>query len=314
MIEVDRGRPGLRRTRRSRSGRSTTQAEADAARGGEGLDVQARRRQLPPRRPLAAAAADLRARADRVAARARLRRDLRRRRRHPGHVHRRAGARRPAARRRRGRDRQGPRERAARRRPATPTRSLIVTDVDAVYADWGTPEQRAIRRATPGGARRRGVRRGLDGAEGARRLLVRRARPAGCAAIGSIDDTQALLRGEAGTTVTRDADGSRSARRLRGDATMATTADAPTSRSTSRRAEDRGLVRAVPARGRRAALGVDPGERSVGRRGRVAARVRRAEQVRRGRGRAALARVRAPVPRPDADRAARRRASGASTR
>ena len=24
---------------------------------------------------------------------------------------------------------------------------VIVTDVDAVYADWGTPEQRAIRRA-----------------------------------------------------------------------------------------------------------------------------------------------------------------------
>ena len=26
---------------------------------------------------------------------------------------------------------------------------MIVTDVDTVYADWGTPEQRAIRRATP---------------------------------------------------------------------------------------------------------------------------------------------------------------------
>ena len=25
----------------------------------------------------------------------------------------------------------------------------IVTDVDAVYVDWGTPQQRAIRRATP---------------------------------------------------------------------------------------------------------------------------------------------------------------------
>ena len=47
----------------------------------------------------------------------RLRRHLRGRRRHPGDVRRRAGAGRPAARRRRGRDRQGPRERAARRRP-----------------------------------------------------------------------------------------------------------------------------------------------------------------------------------------------------
>src|SRR5206468_3462266 len=26
---------------------------------------------------------------------------------------------------------------------------VIATDVDAVYADWGTPDQRAIRRATP---------------------------------------------------------------------------------------------------------------------------------------------------------------------
>src|SRR5512140_142750 len=26
---------------------------------------------------------------------------------------------------------------------------VIATDVDAVYADWGTPEQRAIRRASP---------------------------------------------------------------------------------------------------------------------------------------------------------------------
>ena len=53
-------------------------------------------------------------------------------------------------------------------------------------------------------------------------------------------------------------------------------------------------------------------ERSVGCRGRVAARRRRAQQVRRDRGRAALARVRAAVPRPDADRAARSRESGAS--
>src|SRR4029450_13989914 len=28
---------------------------------------------------------------------------------------------------------------------------VIVTDVDAVYADWGTPEQQAIRRAAPAG-------------------------------------------------------------------------------------------------------------------------------------------------------------------
>ena len=55
---------------------------------------------------------------------------------------------------------------------------LIVTDVDAVYADWGTPEQRAIRSATPEELAGSRVRRGLDGAEGPRRVLVRRAAPA----------------------------------------------------------------------------------------------------------------------------------------
>ena len=98
----DRGRPrrpGVRRTRRSRSGRSTTTDEADRARrprraGRSSPTATACRRVVPS----PAAAADLRHRADRVAARARLRRDLRRRRRHPDHVHRRAGAGRPAAR------------------------------------------------------------------------------------------------------------------------------------------------------------------------------------------------------------------------
>ena len=77
---------------------------------------------------------------------------------------------------------------------------LIVTDVDAVYADWGTPEQRAIHRATPeelGGA---------EFAAGSMGPKVRAAcwfaeRTGGFAAIGAIGDTQALLQGEAGTRV-----------------------------------------------------------------------------------------------------------------
>jgi carbamate kinase len=82
----------------------------------------------------------------------------------------------------------------------------IVTDVDAVYADWGTPEQRAIRRATPealaetefaAGSMGQKVRAACSFVEETGRL----------AAIGSIEDTPALLRGEAGTIVTRDGDG-----------------------------------------------------------------------------------------------------------
>ncbi|HST16453.1 MAG TPA: carbamate kinase [Gaiellaceae bacterium] len=82
----------------------------------------------------------------------------------------------------------------------------IVTDVDAVYSDWGTPEQRAIRRATPAAL---GAAEFAAGSMGPK---VRAAcqfveRTGGLAAIGSITDTPALLRGEAGTTVTHEADG-----------------------------------------------------------------------------------------------------------
>jgi carbamate kinase len=83
---------------------------------------------------------------------------------------------------------------------------LIVTDVDAVYDDWGTPNQRRIRRATP---------EALSQAEFAAGSMGPKVRAAcsfvqetgGTAAIGSIADTPALLRGEAGTLVTPDADG-----------------------------------------------------------------------------------------------------------
>jgi carbamate kinase len=83
---------------------------------------------------------------------------------------------------------------------------LIVTDVDAVYADWGTPDQRAIRRATPEALA------ASEFAEGSMGPKVRAAcqfaeQTGGVAAIGSINDTQALLRGEAGTVVTREASG-----------------------------------------------------------------------------------------------------------
>ena len=80
----------------------------------------------------------------------------------------------------------------------------IVTDVDAVYAGWGTPDQRPIRNATPGE---------LAGSEFAAGSMAPKVRAAcwfaeqtgGFAAIGSIEDTQALLRGTAGTRVARDA-------------------------------------------------------------------------------------------------------------
>ena len=83
---------------------------------------------------------------------------------------------------------------------------LIITDVEAVFSGWGTPDQRAIRRATPEALGK------SEFAEGSMGPKVRAAcsfveETGGLAAIGSILDTPALLRGEAGTVVTRDADG-----------------------------------------------------------------------------------------------------------
>ncbi len=79
----------------------------------------------------------------------------------------------------------------------------IVTDVDAVYAGWGTPHQRAIRRASP---------EELEAAEFAAGSMGPKVRSAcwfveqtgGRAAIGSIQETAALVRGEAGTVVSRE--------------------------------------------------------------------------------------------------------------
>jgi carbamate kinase len=83
---------------------------------------------------------------------------------------------------------------------------VIVTDVDAVYDGWGTPEQRAIRRATPE------TLAASEFAAGSMRPKVRAAcqfveRTGKVAAIGSMADAPALVRGEAGTLVTHDADG-----------------------------------------------------------------------------------------------------------
>jgi carbamate kinase len=83
---------------------------------------------------------------------------------------------------------------------------VIVTDVDAVYTGWGTPDERAIRRAAPEALAT------TDFAAGSMGPKVRAAcsfveETGGHAAIGSIADTAALVRGDAGTVVTRSADG-----------------------------------------------------------------------------------------------------------
>jgi carbamate kinase len=77
----------------------------------------------------------------------------------------------------------------------------IVTDVDAVYSGWGTPEQRPIHTTTPGALADSEFAAGSMGPKvrAAREFVQRTGR---MAAIGSIVDTVALVRGEAGTIVT----------------------------------------------------------------------------------------------------------------
>jgi carbamate kinase len=76
----------------------------------------------------------------------------------------------------------------------------IVTDVDGVYSGWGTAEQKLISHATPADLL------SSEFAEGSMGPKVKAAcqfveQTGGRAAIGSINDAQALLAGEAGTTV-----------------------------------------------------------------------------------------------------------------
>jgi len=77
---------------------------------------------------------------------------------------------------------------------------VIATDVDAVYAGWGTADQHPIRRASPAELA------SSEFAEGSMGPKVRAAcmfaeRTGGIAAIGAITEIDALVRGEAGTTV-----------------------------------------------------------------------------------------------------------------
>jgi carbamate kinase len=82
----------------------------------------------------------------------------------------------------------------------------IITDVAAAYLDWGTPQQRAIRRASPAALMTTGFAEGSMGPKV--RAACSFAEETGrVAVIGSIADTVAMTRGEAGTQVTLDADG-----------------------------------------------------------------------------------------------------------
>jgi carbamate kinase len=77
---------------------------------------------------------------------------------------------------------------------------VLATDVDAVYADWGTPEQRPVGQTTPTWLREREFAGGSMGpkVEAACRFVEA---GGGRAAIGRLEDVAALAAGTAGTQV-----------------------------------------------------------------------------------------------------------------
>lgn len=83
---------------------------------------------------------------------------------------------------------------------------LLLTDVDAVYAGWGTPEARAIHRASPACLRQMTFAPGSMGPkiEAACRFV---ATGGHFAAIGALEDAAAVLEGKAGTRIAADETG-----------------------------------------------------------------------------------------------------------
>ena len=80
----------------------------------------------------------------------------------------------------------------------------IITDVDAVYLDWGTPNQRAIRSAAPEQLAGGEFAAGSMGPKVAAACEFAQ-RTGGRSVIGSIADAARLVSGEAGTVVSADA-------------------------------------------------------------------------------------------------------------
>ena len=86
---------------------------------------------------------------------------------------------------------------------------LILTDVDAVYVDWGTPQQRPLRRLSADAAMEMDAQ-GAFG-EGSMAPKIRAAvdfvrRTKGRAIITSLSQGRLAVRGKAGTTITATAE------------------------------------------------------------------------------------------------------------
>jgi len=81
---------------------------------------------------------------------------------------------------------------------------VMATDADAVYLGWGTPEARALKTVSAAELRKYAFPAGSMGpkVQAACEFAEATGRPA---AIGALEDSARMLRGEAGTTVVREA-------------------------------------------------------------------------------------------------------------
>ena len=77
---------------------------------------------------------------------------------------------------------------------------ILATDVDAVYSDWGTPEERPIVHATPDDFRHQDFPAGSMGPklEAACTFVENTGKRA---VIGALEDVAEMLAGEAGTVI-----------------------------------------------------------------------------------------------------------------
>jgi len=80
---------------------------------------------------------------------------------------------------------------------------VIVTDVSAVFLDWGTPRQRAVGKVTPQALAQHAFAAGSMGpkVEAACAFVLATGQRA---VIGALDQIEAMLAGSAGTQVCRD--------------------------------------------------------------------------------------------------------------
>ena len=78
---------------------------------------------------------------------------------------------------------------------------VMATDVDAVYADWGTPQQRALGRVTAGGAAADAASRPARWDRRSRRRAASSRPPAGAPPSARSTQIEQIVDGDAGTQV-----------------------------------------------------------------------------------------------------------------